>query len=202
MGGTSDLLKYSWGFLHFNLPFKRWLFPRLTAPRGKRFPAPWQSWTNVGWEPLRASGLLTDGLLQAGQLNTFGPALVPSHNSWFRDSLLPAARRLLAGMPCEWRWVCHGLGNTAHLQGFVFSKFWFPNHWICLDFFSDPLRIALLELNSFKGICGLWREEPPKCLRQTICYLCLGVISRWVDLTMLWVFGRIRCFAIRLFSVE
>lgn len=77
-GRTSDLLKYSWGFLHFNLLlFKRWLFPMQTAPGGKRFPAPGQSWTNVGWEPLRASGLLTDGLFLAGQLNTFGPALVP-----------------------------------------------------------------------------------------------------------------------------
>lgn len=67
-GRTSDLLKYSWGFLHFNLLlFKRWLFPRQTAPGGgKRFPAPWQSWTSLGWKPLRAPGLLvTDAVLQA-----------------------------------------------------------------------------------------------------------------------------------------
>lgn len=61
----------------------------------------------------------------------------------------------------------------------------------CFFFFSDPLGIALLELNSFKGICGLWCEEPPKCLKQTICYLYLGGISRLVDLIVFCVFGRI-----------
>ena len=38
-GRTSGLLKYSWGFLHFNLLlFKRWLFPSQTAPEGKEIP--------------------------------------------------------------------------------------------------------------------------------------------------------------------
>lgn len=54
---TWDLLKYSWGFLHFNLPLlKRWLcFPAWQPFRKELFP-PCRvqlSRTNLEWKPLR-----------------------------------------------------------------------------------------------------------------------------------------------------
>lgn len=59
-----------------------------------------------------------------------------------------------------------------------------------LQGFPAPFGTALSELwILFQGICGLWQGEHPKCLRLTICYLYLGVTSRWVNFIMLFVFG-------------
>lgn len=114
--------------------------------------------------------------MQTSQLNAFGQALAPSCNSWFHYSLCQERSR-----EHRRRWALFGLGNALNFGGFVFHKFWLFHHWICKAF---PILLGLLsELWILsKGFVDCGKECFPKCLRQTICYLYLGVTSRWVNL--------------------
>lgn len=126
---TSDLLKYSWGFLHFKLLLlKRWLcFPVWQPLRKEELLLPCRvqlSRTKREWKPLRPPGLfIIDKCCTPA-------SRIHSHRLLFLQFLISflslPGKNLEAQASC-WngvrRWALFELGNALSFGGFVFYKF-------------------------------------------------------------------------------
>lgn len=112
---TSDLLKYSWGFLHFNLLLlKRWLCFPVWQPLGKA-----DLLLPGGAEPRAEPGASPRAPRPARKPRAPAPPASPPFIT------LPEKERgaRASGENGVRRWALFGLGNALSFGGFVFLKF-------------------------------------------------------------------------------